>query len=97
MSVACDPVEGSIYIADSVGHSIRRLNRTNNMVSTFAGIKGIQGGADGVGAAARFSSPWHVLYHEGHLFVNDVGNKCLRRIALATGEAFRGSQAPLRR
>src|SRR5205807_430152 len=45
---------GSLYVADTGNHTIRRITLSNNMVTTFAGSAGLSGNTDGTGTAARF-------------------------------------------
>ena len=75
--------DGTIFVADSRNHVIRRL-ATTGVVSTLAGALGQAGSADGVGGAARFDSPSGVaLAADGALIVSDTGNHTLRRVTLA--------------
>lgn len=53
-----------------------------NRVSTFAG----SANADGVGSAARFNHPQSVTSDGTYLYVADMGNRSIRKIAIATGE-----------
>lgn len=77
---------GVIYLADGGSHTIRRL-LPDGTVSTLAGTAGVQGSADGTGAAARFKSPAGLcLDGNGGLLVVDGGNSTIRRIVLATGD-----------
>lgn len=72
---------GNVYVADSRSHSIRRIAPDGTM-SSFAGLPGTDGWADGLGAAARFNRPWGLaIGGAGNvLLVADRGNACLRRI-----------------
>ena len=50
------------------------------IVSTFAGDSG-QGSVNGVGPAARFSSPWGVAVDiSGNVYIADTGNHVIRKI-----------------
>jgi streptogramin lyase len=72
--------DGTIYVADSANHTIRRI-ATNGLVSTFAGAAGTNGFANGPGADARFDSPTGLaLDTAGNLLVADTGNHTVRRI-----------------
>lgn len=53
--VATD-VTGNVYVADTTNRTIRKIT-PGGQVSTLAGTAGQSGNADGIGAAARFSSP----------------------------------------
>ena len=72
--------DGTIYVSDA-GDSqrIRRLS-PDGVVSTLAG--GERGFSDGVGLAARFSTPSGLAVDAaGTLYVADTGNNAVRRIA----------------
>jgi hypothetical protein len=47
--------DGSVYVADSGNHAIRRL--ASNQLTTVAGSLGIAGAADGPAASAQFNGP----------------------------------------
>ncbi len=70
---------GSLYVADSGSHAIRRIT-PDGMVRTLAGAGG--GGArDGVGAAAQFNAPFGVAVDaSGNVYVADYGNHQIRKI-----------------
>jgi len=78
---------GFALVADTGNHVIRRIDLTTAAVTTLAGSPGKSGGANGVGAAARFFSPRGVaLSGNGALaLVADTGNHTLRTLAVATG------------
>ena len=74
---------GSIYVADTGNHTIRRIT-PQGVVTTFAGTAGQAGSADGTGTAARFSSPAGLaLDAGGTLYVADSANHAVRRISAA--------------
>ncbi|MCI0485993.1 MAG: IPT/TIG domain-containing protein [Blastocatellia bacterium] len=85
MAMAAD---GTIYVADSNNHSIRRITQANGdvMVETIAG-NGVPGFADGDGANARFNTPIDVALSldENRLFVADFNNHRIRVVDLLTG------------
>jgi sugar lactone lactonase YvrE len=76
--------DGSIYVADSRNHAIRRIS-PQGMVSTIAGgpsANGFGGYADGRAREAKFSAPAGVaVLPDGSLLVADTGNHRLRRVA----------------
>ncbi|HEV8592269.1 MAG TPA: IPT/TIG domain-containing protein, partial [Pyrinomonadaceae bacterium] len=70
---------GNILVADAGNHSIRKIDLTG-MVVTLAG-GGVEGYADGVGAAARFNFPTAVaLDQSGAVYIADSGNQRIRRM-----------------
>ena len=84
---------GSVYISDLGNHRIRRL--AGGKVSTFAG-SGTAGLADGPSTQAQFNQPVGIaIGPDGALYVADMGNHAIRRIAdgrvttVAGGEAGR--------
>ena len=82
LGVAVDAA-GTVYVADSFNRTIRKISPTG-AVSTFAGVAGSLGSADGTGAAARFGGPNGLaLDAAGNLFVVDNGNYTIRRITPA--------------
>lgn len=77
--------DGSIWVADSSNHTIRRV-APNGQVSTVAGSALLSGDADGPASTARFRSPSGLAFDgNGNLLVADTGNHTLRRLS-AGGE-----------
>lgn len=76
---------GALYVADADNHTVRKLAVASGAATTVAGLPGVAGSSDGVGAAARFKRPWGLaLDGKGGLFVSDSENHTIRRIDLAT-------------
>jgi len=77
---------GFALVADTGNHAIRRVDLATGAVTTLAGSAGSPGSADGVGPAARFSSPRGIaLSGDGTLaLVADTGNHTLRTLVVAT-------------
>lgn len=72
---------GNLYVAESGNHDIRKISSVG-VVSTLAGAPGVAGAADGSGTAARFNFPMGLaLDSAGNLYVADVRNHTIRRIA----------------
>jgi len=71
---------GTIYVADSANHTIRKITSTG-VVTTFAGLATISGSSDGLGSSARFSYPIGVAADaSGNIYVADNGNTAIRKI-----------------
>jgi len=85
---------GDIYVADQGNHTIRKI-APGGLVTTFAGTAGVQGSADGQGAAASFYHPFAIAVDsQGNLFVTDKDNKKIRKITPAgVVSTFAGSGA----
>ena len=76
----------TLYIADSGNNLIRRLDVSQNRVTTMAGTAGPPGSTDATGTAARFNGPRAVLYDSttSSVYVADAGNNTIRAIAIGT-------------
>ncbi len=69
-AVAVDSA-GNVYVADTNNVVIRKITPAG-VVSTFAGIAGQAGGADGTGSAARFAGPGALAIDStDNLYVSD--------------------------
>jgi sugar lactone lactonase YvrE len=55
---------GIVYVADSGNHTIRRITPAG-VVTTFAGMAGSAGSADGTGSSARFNYPGGIAVGPG--------------------------------
>lgn len=83
---------GEIVAADYTHHVIQIVDPRTGGVSLLAGAWDVKGLVDGVAGAARFSTPYGVVFADGALIVADYDNHRLRRIALdGTVTAFAGS------
>lgn len=73
----------NLYVAEMGNHAIRKITPAG-LVTTFAGLAGVAGSADGPGTAARFTSPNYLAIDAaGFFFVSDTGNRTIRRITPA--------------
>ena len=79
----------NVYVADSGNNVVRVVVASTRAVSTLAGggASGSLGGqADGAGSNALFLAPGYVAVDvAGQLYVSDVGNGCVRRVAVSSG------------
>lgn len=75
---------GNVYVADFGNGAIRKIT-PGGVVTTFAGLAGASGSADGIGTAARFTSPYGLaLDTGGSLYVSEIGNNTIRRVNTGT-------------
>lgn len=78
---------GNLYIAETGNNTIRKMNLTTGVVSTFAGAAGVSGSSDstdGTGATARFSAPSGVAVDSANnVYVADLSNHTIRKITPA--------------
>ena len=73
--------DGSVYIADSANHRIRRIN-ADNVITTVAGT-GTAGysGDSNLATAAQLNYPINVAFGpDGSLYIADSGNARIRRV-----------------
>jgi sugar lactone lactonase YvrE len=81
-AMVVDPA-GNTYVVDKGNHTIRKITPAG-VVTTFAGSAGNPGSTDGIGTAARFSSPSGLSIDPvGNLYVADTGNHTIRKITPA--------------
>lgn len=67
---------GQLVVADLSNHKIRLIQGEN--VITIAGS--VAGFLDGVGVTSQFYNPTDVTYHDGVIYVADLGNHRVRKI-----------------
>ncbi len=87
--------KGNIYVADQLNHKIRKIT-AEGVVTTLAG-SGAAGSADNlIGALASFNHPRGIAVDgAGNVYVGDVANQKIRRIALSGAvTTLSGSGAP---
>jgi DNA-binding beta-propeller fold protein YncE len=87
--------DGRLALSDYMHHVIELFNPADQKLTVLAGTWDAKGLADGVGAAARFSTPYHlVLRKDGKLLVADFDNHSLRIVGLdGTVTTFSGGGA----
>lgn len=67
-------LDGSLLVADSLNHTLRKIILASRQVSTLAGLAGNQGSTDGTGSAARFFFPFTVSVDAaGMIYVGSLG------------------------
>ena len=77
--IAIDSV-GNLFVADTNNSTIRKITAAG-AVSTFAGVAGQTGTADGPGGSARFNGPYAVAVDgAGNVYVSDFFNSTIRKI-----------------
>ncbi|WEK18724.1 MAG: hypothetical protein P0Y49_18260 [Candidatus Pedobacter colombiensis] len=75
---------GNVFVVDAGNNLIRKITPTG-VVTTVAGMAGVQGDVDGIGSAARFGRLMTGIAIDatGNLFVADNGNNSIRKITPA--------------
>lgn len=74
---------GNLYVTETFNYDVRKITPAG-AVTTFAGMAGSGGNADGVGSAARFSNPHGVATDAwGNIFVADSYNDRICKITPA--------------
>ena len=86
---------GNLFVTDRCNHIIRRVT-PSGVVTTFAGLAGNPGSADGSGTAARFNVPYQIAAdNAGNLYVADSSNHRIRRVTpLGVVTTLAGSGGP---
>jgi uncharacterized repeat protein (TIGR02543 family) len=74
----------ALYVCDTGNQTIRKIEIDSWEVSTFSGVAGVAGSADGIGEA-RFNSPRGITSDGAFLYVTDASH-IVRKISLATQE-----------
>ncbi|MBC7079360.1 MAG: redoxin domain-containing protein [Methanothrix sp.] len=69
--------EGSIYVADTYNHRIKKADLSSGSIRTTAGT-GSPGFADGPGAQAAFNEPSGLTFLGDSLFIADTNNHAVR-------------------
>jgi PKD repeat protein len=81
-SVAVDTI-GNVYVADTINSTIRKVTPAG-VVTTFAGLAGVGGSANGTGSVARFNDPYGVAVDvNGNVYVADTYNSTIRKVTPA--------------
>ena len=73
--------QGNLFVSDSFNHTIRKIT-PDGMVSTWAGLPGVDGWVDGKVTTAKFCKPAELaMDRRNDLFVADSGNHVIRKIS----------------
>jgi streptogramin lyase len=82
VGVATDST-GNVYVADYGNDTIRKV-ASNGEVTTLAGMAGVAGNTDGIGANASFSLPYGIATDgAGNVFVAEMSSHTIRKITPA--------------
>ena len=74
---------GNVYAADTNNHTIRKID-SGGGTTTLAGVSGVPGTSNGLGADAHFNNPGGLaLDANGNLYVADSNNHTIRKITPA--------------
>lgn len=77
--------QGRLFISDYNDDCVLAIDLQKGQISTFAGMAGTAGRADGVGSSAAFYGPLGIASDgRGNLYVADDLNETVRKIAIAT-------------
>ena len=78
------PGGGTLYVADTYNHKLRRLDAATRDLSSFCG-KAPAGFEDGPPLVARFREPSGLSYARRKLYVADTNNSAIRVVKLPDG------------
>lgn len=74
---------GNLYVCDSSNNSIRKVT-SGGVVTTIAGVGGVQGALDGPTGSSLLRAPRGLaIDSSGNLYVADSGNSLIRKISAA--------------
>jgi sugar lactone lactonase YvrE len=73
------PDSNCLYISDLANNTIRKLDISTKILSTYAGNT-VVGSADGLALESSFNRPRGIDTHKGVIYVNDPNNNRVRRI-----------------
>jgi prepilin-type N-terminal cleavage/methylation domain-containing protein len=84
---------GNLYVTDTGNHTIRLINITTKVVTTFAGNSGFPGDAEGPTTKSFFHSPQGITINtnNGEVYVSDTGNHKIKKISSGIVQHFLGS------
>lgn len=78
----CVNSRGDLFIAETTGHRIRKIDYETGLVSTAAGT-GVAGYTDGLPDVAQFNNPMGICCDkDDNLYVADKNNRCIRKFSI---------------
>ncbi len=76
-------VDGNMYFTESMGHTIRKIDRITGMVTTVAGKFQSEGAVDGLPLEARFQYPYDIcIDSDGNFFIIQGWGRSLKKFAI---------------
>ena len=80
MGITID-ANGTLYVADAAGFTIRTINSTSGYVSLLAGSNLVPGGTNGPASSATFNSPRGIITGKsGAVYVSELSGHKIRKI-----------------
>src|SRR5208283_4951170 len=74
-----------VYVADTYNNTMRKVTPAG-VVTTIAGLAGVSGSADGIGANAQFDFPFGVAVDSAtNVYVADADNHTIRKLTSVPG------------
>jgi sugar lactone lactonase YvrE len=87
---------GTLYLADTENHTIRKIDVQTGSVTTVAGLAGQPGAVDGTGTEARFREPEGLaLDASGNLYIGDTDNNLLRKLVISSAAVASIAGSPI--
>jgi len=81
---------GFLYVSETAGNKIRKIDLNNNTVTTVAGT-GVGGFQNGPVTSAQFNNPFGMhVDNNGEIYVADYANYCIRKISNGQVTTFAG-------
>lgn len=78
-----DGGDGYLYIAESNGHRVRRVNLVSEIITTYAGTGvGSSGGDDGPATSAQLNVPMALAVGGRYLYIAETGGNRVRKVKL---------------
>jgi DNA-binding beta-propeller fold protein YncE len=79
--------DGTIYVADTLNHKIKRIDPTSEVITTFAGTTKGFSGDGGPAARAQFSGIYCISFNptKDRMVVTDLDNRRVRVIEMKSG------------